>query len=164
MNKTEPEPFRYTDDIGDDELPIQFADDSLGCPWCRIKLTNHKSRMFIDGTDIGMFDSLACEFCGFFLLTEKGFDESAKAIKLSGLVIPKQVSLSEQSHSKNNIQYIRSYSVNMSKPAWQPSSINSNDTSYYKHTDTDKNKGNTSLRELPPLTISTTSHPNISSS
>ena len=80
MGDTRPRSARRIDDIGNDELPILLANDTLGCPGCRVELTSRESKVSVDGTAIGMFDSMACEFCGFFLLTEKGFDESAKVV------------------------------------------------------------------------------------
>lgn len=90
MNQTKPRVTKHAETTSNDELPIQLKNDALGCPRCHVELTNRKSRVFVEGIAIGMFDSTACEFCGFFLLTEKGFDESAKVIKLFGLDRVKQ--------------------------------------------------------------------------
>lgn len=84
----------------DDDLPIQLENNALGCPRCRVELSSNKSRVFVDRIYIGAFDSLACGFCGFFLLTEKGFDESAKEVKRFGLDAPDFADADKISHGE----------------------------------------------------------------
>lgn len=158
MSKTDPNSVKYSDAIADDELPIQLTNDALGCPRCRVELTNRKSRVFIDGTTIGMFDSLACEFCGFFLLTEKGFDESAKIIKLFGLDIPRQDNAPVHRHDEGNKHNMESDSFITLERAWlRLTSIYPNESLLYKQVVLDKigrDEWDTSPRELPPLSTS----------
>lgn len=71
-----------------DEPAIQLEDGSLGCPQCRVRLTSGKSCVFVDGLNIGAYESIRCEFCGFFLLTAEGFDNTKPAIDAYGLVVP----------------------------------------------------------------------------
>lgn len=84
----------------DDELPIQLENDALGCPRCKVELISRKSRVLVDRIDIGSFDSRSCEFCGFYLLTTKGFDESAKVIKRFGLDVQQQNPIREMPERK----------------------------------------------------------------
>ena len=86
----------------DNELPTQLENDALGCPRCIVELVNGKSRVFVDRTNIGAFDSLSCVFCGFFLLTAKGFDESAKVIKQFALDTATQNNASENQQIENS--------------------------------------------------------------
>lgn len=107
MEKPAAEYADNTEPLYSDELPIQLESDALGCPRCMVKLSNSKSKVFVDGIDIGSFDSIACKFCSFFLLTEKGFDESAKAIVSFGLDMPEQDDVhkrprGDQNDSKEN--------------------------------------------------------------
>ena len=53
------------------------------CPQCRVPLERGPSRVAVDGTCVGSHDSVRCDFCGFFLLTESGFEGMlAAAIEL----------------------------------------------------------------------------------
>jgi len=70
------------------EDPIQFDNDELGCPGCKAPLTEGKSPFHYRGIMLGSFDSLRCDFCGYFVLTESGFIESTKAITQQGLTEP----------------------------------------------------------------------------
>jgi len=62
------------------EDPVQFDNGELGCPGCKAPLTEGKSPFHYRGIMLGSFDSLRCDFCGYFVLTESGFVESSKAI------------------------------------------------------------------------------------
>ena len=70
------------------EDPIQLSNDELGCPRCKVELIEGKSPFYFQKVKVGSFDSLRCEFCGFFILTETGFKESSKAITKFGLFEP----------------------------------------------------------------------------
>lgn len=70
------------------EDPIQFDNDELGCPRCKTPLTEGKSPFYHHEIKVGSFDSLRCDFCGYFVLTESGFRESTKAIIQHGLTEP----------------------------------------------------------------------------
>jgi len=70
------------------EDPIQFDNDELGCPRCKTPLTEGKSPFYHHEIKVGSFDSLRCDFCGYFVLTERGFRESTKAIIQHGLTEP----------------------------------------------------------------------------
>ena len=95
---------QYTNEVlpaySDDELPIQLENDALGCPRCKVELISRKSKVFVDRIDIGSFDSRSCAFCGFFLLTTKGFDESAKVIKRFGLDVQQQMHILQMPQNK----------------------------------------------------------------
>ena len=71
-----------------DEDPIQLENDEFGCPRCKVQLIESKSSFYFQRVKAGSFDSLRCEFCGFFVLTENGFKESTKAIYKLGLAEP----------------------------------------------------------------------------
>ena len=71
-----------------EEDPIQLANDELGCPRCKTPLVEGKSPFYFQKVKVGSFDSLRCDFCGFFILTEIGFRESSKSITKLGLVEP----------------------------------------------------------------------------
>ena len=79
-----------------DRPAIQFDDDGLGCPQCRVRLASGKSNVFVDDINIGAYDSIRCEFCGFFLLTAKGFDDTKRAIHRYGLVVADDHIVAEQ--------------------------------------------------------------------
>lgn len=127
MSRTRPLSAKHIETIADDELPIQLTNDALGCPHCRVELTNRKSRVFVESVTIGMFDSMACEFCGFFLLTEKGFDESAKVITLLGLDRLEQDIISPHYKELDQAQNVDSVSTTELEHAWQRlTSVNPN--------------------------------------
>lgn len=71
-----------------EEDPIQLTNDELGCPRCKIQLVEGKSSYYFQRVKVGSFESLRCEFCGYFILTENGFKESTKAIARFGLSEP----------------------------------------------------------------------------
>lgn len=75
---------------------IQFDDGGLGCPQCRVRLAPGRSNVFVDGLNIGAYDSIRCEFCGFFLLAAKGFDDTKPAIRRYGLVVADDHIVAEQ--------------------------------------------------------------------
>ena len=119
MNVAKSGPDKWVETIADDELPIQLTNDALGCPHCHVELTNRKSRVFIDGRTIGMFDSIACEFCGFFLLTEEGFDESAKVIRLFGLNRLEQDVVFDYNSEQDAEQQVASISTTIPERTWE---------------------------------------------
>ena len=107
----------------DNELPTQLENDALGCPRCIVELVNGKSKVFVDRTSIGAFDSLSCVFCGFFLLTAKGFDESAKVIKQFALDTTTQNSASGNQQIENSDpEMVIKLNRFRPKPEWNPSS------------------------------------------
>ncbi len=61
--------------------PIQLDNDELACPNCISALIEGKSAFYFKKYKVGVFDSLKCEFCGYYVLTEKGFIESSKKMK-----------------------------------------------------------------------------------
>ena len=65
--------------------PIQLSNDELGCPRCKTELVKGKSPFYFQKVKVGSFDSLRCEFCGYFILSEEGFRESTKKMKSLGL-------------------------------------------------------------------------------
>ena len=69
-----------------EEDPIQLENDELGCPRCKVELVEGKSSVYFQKVKVGSFDSMRCEFCGFFILTDTGFRESTKAITKLGLI------------------------------------------------------------------------------
>jgi len=71
-----------------EEEPIQLSNDELGCPRCKTQLVEGRSPFYFQRVKVGSFDSLRCEFCGFFVLTKTGFRESSKAIIKLGIVEP----------------------------------------------------------------------------
>jgi len=70
------------------EGPIRFDSDELGCPHCKSPLSEGKPPFYYREVLAGSFDSLRCDFCGCFVLTESGFMESTKAITQQGLTGP----------------------------------------------------------------------------
>ena len=68
--------------------PIQLSNDELGCPRCKTQLLEGRSPFYFQRVKVGSFDSLRCEFCGFFVLTETGFRKSSEAIIKLGIVEP----------------------------------------------------------------------------
>ncbi len=66
--------------------PIQLPNDEFGCPRCKTELNEGKSPYYFQSVKVGSFDSLRCEFCGYFILSEEGFRESTKRIKSLGLI------------------------------------------------------------------------------
>ena len=70
------------------KVPIQLSNEELGCPRCKIQLVEGRSQFYFQHVKAGSFDSLRCDFCGFFVLTETGFRESTRAITKLGLIEP----------------------------------------------------------------------------
>lgn len=66
--------------------PVQLSNEELGCPRCNTELVDGKSPLYFQKVKVGSFDSLRCEFCGYFILSEEGFRESSKKIAEMGLV------------------------------------------------------------------------------
>ena len=61
--------------------PIELAPDMLGCPECRYSLEPRLVPVYHNGTKLGAFDGMACDMCGYGLLTEKGHDAKGRALK-----------------------------------------------------------------------------------
>ena len=61
--------------------PIELAPGKLGCPNCRYPLEPSSVPVYHDGTKLGAFDGMACEMCGYGLLTEKGHSDKGRALE-----------------------------------------------------------------------------------
>lgn len=62
--------------------PIELAPGKLGCPDCRYPLGPCLVPVYHDGTKLGAFDGMACEMCGYGLLTEKGRSDKGRALEI----------------------------------------------------------------------------------
>ena len=60
--------------------PIELAPGKLGCPNCRYPLEPSLVPAYHDGAKLGAFDGLACEMCGYGMLTEKGHGDKEQAL------------------------------------------------------------------------------------
>lgn len=60
--------------------PVELAPGKLGCPDCRYPLVPGLTPFYYKGDKLGAFDGIVCEMCGFGLLTEKGYEDTGKAI------------------------------------------------------------------------------------
>ena len=67
-----------------DKVPIELEPGLLGCPDCRCPLRPGLVPFYHKGDKLGAFDGIICSMCGYGLLTEKGYDESGKAIEAHG--------------------------------------------------------------------------------
>lgn len=60
--------------------PVELAQGKLGCPDCKYPLVPGLTPFYYKGDKLGAFDGIVCEMCGFGLLTEKGYEDTGKAI------------------------------------------------------------------------------------
>lgn len=68
------------------KVPIRFPSGDLGCPYCKAQLVSGKSPYHFEGIRVGAFDSMRCQFCGFYVLSEAGHTDSVNALIELGLV------------------------------------------------------------------------------
>lgn len=61
--------------------PVELAPGKLGCPDCRYPLVPGLTPFYYKGDKLGAFDGIVCEMCGYGLLTEKGYEDTGKAIE-----------------------------------------------------------------------------------
>ncbi len=61
--------------------PIELEPGTLGCPECRYPLEPRLVPVYHDGVKLGAFDGMACEMCGYGLLTEKGRGDRERALE-----------------------------------------------------------------------------------
>lgn len=61
--------------------PVELASGELGCPDCRYPLVPGLTPFYYKGHKLGAFDGVVCDMCGFGLLTEKGYEDTGKAIE-----------------------------------------------------------------------------------
>lgn len=61
--------------------PVELAPGKLGCPDCKYPLVPGLTPYYYKGHNLGAFDGLVCEMCGFGLLTERGYEDTGKAIE-----------------------------------------------------------------------------------
>ena len=61
--------------------PIELAPGKLGCPECRYPLAPGLTPFYYKGHKLGAFDGIVCDMCGFGLLTEKGYEDTGKAME-----------------------------------------------------------------------------------
>ena len=61
--------------------PIDLEPGRLGCPECRYPLEPRLVPVYLDGARLGAFDGMACEMCGYGVLTEKGRGDRERALK-----------------------------------------------------------------------------------
>ena len=61
--------------------PVELAQGKLGCPECRYPLEPSLVPVYHEGSKIGAFDGMACEMCGYGLLTEKGRSDKGRALE-----------------------------------------------------------------------------------
>ena len=61
--------------------PIELAPGKLGCPECRYPLEPSLVPVYHEGSKLGAFDGMACEMCGYGLLTEKGRRDKGRALE-----------------------------------------------------------------------------------
>ncbi len=60
---------------------VELAPGKLGCPDCRYPLVPGLTPFYYKGDKLGAFDGIVCEMCGYGLLTEKGYEDTGKAIE-----------------------------------------------------------------------------------
>ena len=60
--------------------PVELEPGKLGCPDCRYPLVPGLTPFYYKGDYLGAFDGIVCEMCGFGLLTERGYEDTGKAI------------------------------------------------------------------------------------
>ena len=61
--------------------PVELAPGRLACPHCRLPLIPGTTPFYYRGRRLGSFDGIACEACGYALLTEKGYEDTGRAIE-----------------------------------------------------------------------------------
>lgn len=69
-----------------EEVPVQLPNGDLGCPYCKTQLVNGKSPYYCKGVRVGAFDSVRCQFCGFYVLSDEGRMKSLDALIELGLI------------------------------------------------------------------------------
>lgn len=60
--------------------PVELEPGKLGCPECRYPLVPGLTPFYYRDDYLGAFEGIVCEMCGFGLLTEKGYEDTGKAI------------------------------------------------------------------------------------
>lgn len=60
--------------------PVELEPGKLGCPDCKYPLVPGLTPFYYKGHNLGAFDGIVCEMCGYSLLTEKGYDDKGMAI------------------------------------------------------------------------------------
>ena len=68
--------------------PIELAPGKLGCPDCKHPLVPGLTPFYYRGHNLGAFDGIVCEMCGFGLLTEKGYEDTGRAIEAWDRTLP----------------------------------------------------------------------------
>ena len=61
--------------------PVELVPGKLGCPDCRYPLEPSLVPVYHEGAKIGAFDGMACEMCGYGLLTEKGRTDKGRVLE-----------------------------------------------------------------------------------
>ena len=61
--------------------PIELGSGKLGCPECRYPLEPSLVPIYHEGSKLGAFDGMACEMCGYGILTEKGRRDKGRALE-----------------------------------------------------------------------------------
>ena len=69
-----------------EKAPIRLPNGDLGCPYCKTQLVSGKSPYHFEGIRVGAFDSMRCQFCGFYVLSEEGRTDSVNALIELGLI------------------------------------------------------------------------------
>lgn len=68
--------------------PVELAPGKLGCPDCKYPLVPGLTPFYYKGHNLGAFDGIVCEMCGYGLLTEKGYEDTGKAIEMWDRTMP----------------------------------------------------------------------------
>ena len=60
--------------------PVELEPGKLGCPDCRYPLAPGLTPFYYKGDKLGAFEGIVCDMCGYGLLTEKGYEDTGRAI------------------------------------------------------------------------------------
>ena len=60
--------------------PVELEPGKLGCPECRYPLVPGLTPFYYKGDKLGAFEGIVCDMCGYALLTEKGYEDTGRAI------------------------------------------------------------------------------------
>ena len=72
-----------------EKIPVELEPGKLGCPDCRHPLVPGLTPFYYRGDCLGAFEGIVCEMCGFGLLTEKGYEDTGKAISRRDHALPR---------------------------------------------------------------------------
>lgn len=86
------------------DIPTRNSTGGLDCPRCGTVLVNGKSPLYLRKEYVGVFDSLLCRMCHYYLLTASGYDNALIEARKYGLVGPEEEVIAERIDIREKIE------------------------------------------------------------